>query len=87
MTATSDWDRMVKEECQKRKALLAENHPCPCCGETTLQPMGGNKTCWWECPCGSYSPMSPTWEEALAAPEWLEVDPELNARMSPPVGG
>jgi hypothetical protein len=87
MPTLDEYDRMVQEGIAKRAALREENHTCPECTLPTLIPLGGNGTCWWECQCGAYSPMAITWEAALAAPQWLMVDPEANARMHPPVGG
>lgn len=78
----------VRKDSDRRKAFNGERNLCPCCGEMTLQPLGGSATVWIECQCGSYSPMKATYEEALAAvDEWEQVDPELDARMYPPVGG
>lgn len=80
-------DAIVKDR-EARKAFMAAGHACPACCETRLLALGGRGSCWLECPCGAYSPMSPTWEEALQEIDaWEVVDPELNARMHPPVGG
>ena len=78
-------DRKVCEERDERKALRAKNNVCPSCGFGIVIPLGGKPTCWWECECGAYSPLKPTWEEALADPNWLEADPEVMACMVPPM--
>lgn len=78
----------VEEEKQERARQRAKGNACPMCLEASLTPFGGRPTCWWECTCGAYSPMKKTWEEAYEdAGGWQDVDPELNARMSPPIGG
>lgn len=80
--------RTVEESKETRRRFREANHPCPACCEPTLTPMGGPGNCWIECKCGVFSPMSKSYEEALADVEnWQEVEPELNARMHPPVGG
>jgi hypothetical protein len=82
---------MTREEMLKdreiRRAFTAARHPCPACLEPGLLALGGRGSCWLECKCGVFSPMSPTWGEALTDVEnWQEVEPELNAAMHPPVG-
>ncbi len=86
MDAT-EYEQLVKDEIVIRGRLREEKHSCPECLQAGVIPLGGGKTCWWECPCGAYSPMGKSWEEALKEPVWNVIDPEDNARMYPPVGG
>jgi hypothetical protein len=83
----AEYEQLVKDEIVIRKKLREEKNPCPVCLQPGVIPLGGGKTCWWECACGAYSPMCKSWEEALKAPDWPVIDPEDNARMYPPVGG
>lgn len=83
----TDWDTQVEVDKKKRAELRLSKLSCPECFEPGLTPMGGAGTCWFECPCGAYSELCRTWEEAHVHPNWRNVDPELNARMNPPVGG
>ena len=76
----------VKQGIQDRQAFRIEDHPCPTCGQHGLMPCGGPGSYWVEHSCGSYSEMKPTLQEALSS-TWQAVDPELNVRMHPPVGG
>ena len=81
-------DEIVEKAKQERISFKEKNHKCPICEEMTLSPFGGPGHYWIECPCGSYSPIKNSYNEALLDVEhWLEIDPELNARMYPPVGG
>jgi hypothetical protein len=80
-----DHKKVVKEGIATRKRLREENHACPVCCERGILPCGGGGACWWEHECGAYSQMCRTWEDALKG-EWQLVEPELNARMFPPVG-
>lgn len=81
-----EFDQHIKDQAKKRAALRGEGRSCPACFEGSPIPLGGEPTCWWECSCGNYSGMCRTWDEAFAS-EWVLVDPDLNARMYPPVGG
>lgn len=84
----TDYDKRVFQDRDKRVKLRGEGHLCPVCEVNKVVPLGGFTSCWWECPCGAYSPMARTWEEALQdVANWQMIDPELNARMHPPVGG
>lgn len=66
-----EYVQLVEAEIHERKRLRDEEHSCPVCDGTTIRPLGGKPTCWWECRgCGSYSPMSPTWESALTTLPW-----------------
>jgi hypothetical protein len=76
----------VEQSKKARQAFQQANHECPVCGELGLLPLGGPGSYWIEHSCGAYSEMKPTLEEALNS-KWVNVDPELNARMYPPVGG
>lgn len=81
-------ERLSEKAREARRKFLEANHPCPACCETTLVPMGGPGQCWIECECGVFSPISPSYEEALADIEnWQEAEPELNTSLHPPVGG
>lgn len=81
-------DEKIAKDREARKAFMEKGHACPACTEVKLLACGGLGSCWLECSCGAYSPMSPTWEEALQELDaWEVVGPELNARMHPPVGG
>lgn len=81
--------KRVEESTRLREEFRAKNATCPVCGlEGHLQPCGGVGSFWIECPCGAYSALSSTLEEALTNLDgWHQVDPDLNARMYPPVGG
>ena len=87
-STVDELDVRIREDRARRMAFREESHSCPMCGAPGLIPLGGNRTCWFECSCGAYSALSPTWEEALSNTQgWQNVDPGLNARMVPPVGG
>jgi len=76
----------VEQGKQDRQAFRGEDHRCPECGGSDLMPCGGPGSYWIEHSCGAFSEMKPTLDQALAS-TWQYVDPELNVRMHPPVGG
>jgi hypothetical protein len=85
MTSESDY---IKAQTALRVELREKNYPCPLCGKPGLSPCGGGNTCWFECKCGGYSALSPTWDAALSnVAGWEKINSKLNARMYPPVGG
>lgn len=86
MTPEEHYNQQVTAERDQRKQLREAYHVCPLCRKEFVVPLGGGRTCWWECKCGGYSQLCRTWEDALTS-QWVVVDPELNARMYPPIGG
>ena len=79
-------DELVKQGINERKAFKEEGHACPLCGGSDLFPCGGPGSYWIEHFCAAYSQIAPTLKEALES-DWVQVDPELNNRMHPPIGG
>ena len=80
---------------ENRKKDLAEGDEfmkkevCPVCKKSGIVQYGGRGHFWFEHSCGSYSPVCETIKEAFD--QWKsnpqQVDPELNSRMWPRVGG
>lgn len=77
----------VKQSTEARRRVREASHECPLCGQPGLQPLGGMRSCWFECSCGAYSPLSATWEEALSNTDaWQIIGADSNACMHPKVG-